>query len=256
MREIFPRGLFQPEGSYRFGQDALLLASWAALALKKRPQARMAAELGCGCGAAVLGLALACRNLSCLALEKDDALLAACERNARLLSLAGRVACARADFMQPDWCLPILHAKACCDLVLANPPWRRPGNGRKSASALRENALCAPEGTFEAFVDAALWLGRPDGLFCMILPARLLPDAVRALRQGFGLRRLLPLQARSGAPIRRLCLLARKGAADDLEILPPLALHASPCGSMPVSDAVSNGYTRQALDFCPWLEVE
>ena len=64
-RRLFPRGLEQPEGSLRFGADALLLAAFAArhveglsASVKSRQQGGLtAAELGCGCGAALLGLA-------------------------------------------------------------------------------------------------------------------------------------------------------------------------------------------------------
>ena len=57
-RALFPRGLHQPEDSYRFGADALLLAAFAAENLASLPGAapRKVAELGSGCGAALLGL--------------------------------------------------------------------------------------------------------------------------------------------------------------------------------------------------------
>lgn len=59
-RALFPRDLHQPEDSYRFGADALLLAAFAAQNLASLPEAapRKVAELGSGCGAALLGLCL------------------------------------------------------------------------------------------------------------------------------------------------------------------------------------------------------
>lgn len=59
-RALFPRGLHQPEDSYRFGADALLLAAFTAQNLASLPGAapRKVAELGSGCGAALLGLCL------------------------------------------------------------------------------------------------------------------------------------------------------------------------------------------------------
>ena len=53
--EIFPRGLKQPEGSFRFGQDALLLAALTARFCTRKDKV---VELGCGCGAALSGLLL------------------------------------------------------------------------------------------------------------------------------------------------------------------------------------------------------
>lgn len=59
-RARFPRGLHQPQDSYRFGADALLLAAFAAESLASLPGTapRQVAELGSGCGAALLGLCL------------------------------------------------------------------------------------------------------------------------------------------------------------------------------------------------------
>ena len=59
-RALFPRGLHQPQDSYRFGADALLLAAFAAESLASLPGTapRKMAELGSGCGAALLGLCL------------------------------------------------------------------------------------------------------------------------------------------------------------------------------------------------------
>lgn len=59
-RALFPRGLHQPQDSYRFGADALLLAAFAAESLTSLPGTapRKVVELGSGCGAALLGLCL------------------------------------------------------------------------------------------------------------------------------------------------------------------------------------------------------
>ena len=63
-RQFFPRGLQQPEGSLRFGADALLLAAFAARGVEGMNEARRkqltAADLGCGCGAALLGFLQGC----------------------------------------------------------------------------------------------------------------------------------------------------------------------------------------------------
>ena len=62
-RALFPRGLHQPQDSYRFGADALLLAAFAAESLASLPGTapRKVAELGRGCGAAQIGRA-SCRE--------------------------------------------------------------------------------------------------------------------------------------------------------------------------------------------------
>lgn len=73
-RQLFPRGLDQPEGSLRFGADALLLAAFAARHVENLNASRQAhltaAELGCGCGAALLGLSLCCVGITGLGLDR------------------------------------------------------------------------------------------------------------------------------------------------------------------------------------------
>lgn len=98
-RAHFPAGLEQPQGSLRFGADALLLAAFAARHLEQHsgppPQSQpvsqpvSVAELGSGCGAALLALVLRCPQVAGLGLEREEALVLAARRNAALLGLAG-----------------------------------------------------------------------------------------------------------------------------------------------------------------------
>lgn len=112
-RERFPRGLEQPEGSLRFGADALLLAAFAARHLppqksgpdecgpdkhlkKLRAGATstgltLVAELGCGCGAALLGLAMLRPEIRGLGLERENPLILAAKGNAARLGLSDRL---------------------------------------------------------------------------------------------------------------------------------------------------------------------
>ena len=82
-----PAGLEQPEGSLRFGADALLLAAFVTRHLEAKKHRYAAggslarspgltpvpvAELGSGCGAALLALALRCPQVAGLGLERED----------------------------------------------------------------------------------------------------------------------------------------------------------------------------------------
>ncbi len=148
----FPRGLLQPEGAYRFGLDALLLAAFAARTLRERAaggrasgkaRPRRVAELGTGCGAALLGVALRCPDARCLGLEREPALLRAAAANAQALGLADRVSFHMADLAAPAAWPGRLGEEGPQDLVLANPPWGLPGRGRPSPSRLREATLAS-----------------------------------------------------------------------------------------------------------------
>ena len=98
-RKRFPRGLEQPEGSLRFGADALLLAAFAALHLPPEKcaagaashRSTLVAELGCGCGAALLGLAMLRPQICGLGLERENPLVLAAESNASRLGLLDRL---------------------------------------------------------------------------------------------------------------------------------------------------------------------
>lgn len=312
-RALFPRGLHQPQDSYRFGADALLLAAFAAENLASLPGTapQKVAELGSGCGAALLGLCLrlpfgtaempehshqadslpcqcpgaqlsgapsaAVRGqlmeencgrgnkpfLHALGLEQDTALCAAATENARLLGLADIC-----RFQQGD--LADTHFLRDCGenafhLVLANPPYALAGSGRPSASARRDAALRGPapllpggthasrhrpgpqSGTTDplaVFCRAARRLLRHHGLFCCIFPAADLSRLLSTLeRERLGCRRLLPLCPRAGEFAKRVLVLARKDAAAQCRLEAPLPLHDG------------QGWSREALTFCPWLDA-
>ncbi|MEG2005461.1 MAG: hypothetical protein RR014_05430, partial [Bilophila sp.] len=102
-RARFPRGLEQPEGSFRFSMDALLLAAFAAqeqgafaaeeqgaFATQEKEDARPQttfADLGTGCG--VVGLALLLRQKGHgIGLDLDADLVLAAQRNAAHLGFS------------------------------------------------------------------------------------------------------------------------------------------------------------------------
>ncbi len=248
----YPRGLVQPQGAYRFGLEALLLAAFAAWVLRERRSAKRecaVAELGSGCGAALLGVALRAPTAECLGLEREPALVAAARANAEALGLSGRV-----RFIDADVAAPLPQEAARQDMVLANPPWGLEGSGRPSPSGMREQALRAettPGGdAFPIFCAAAARLLRHKGAFCCIVPASALTRICSALEgAGLGLRRVLPLRPHSGDAATRLLLLAQKGATAEPVLCSPLTLHGRGATSGP-------SWTRAALSFCPWLAQE
>ncbi|MBD5416887.1 MAG: N-6 DNA methylase [Desulfovibrio sp.] len=245
----YPRGLVQPQGAYRFGLEALLLAAFAAQILRERRSAKRecaVAELGSGCGAALLGVALHSPAAVCLGLEREAALVAAARANAGALGLSGRV-----RFLVADVAAPLPQDAGPHDMALANPPWGLGGSGRPSPSGMREQALRAestPGGdAFPIFCAAAQRLLRHKGAFCCIVPASALTRICAALEGArLGLRRVLPLRPHSGDAATRLLLLAQKGARAEPVLCSPLTLHCRGATS-------GSSWTRAALSFCPWL---
>jgi tRNA1Val (adenine37-N6)-methyltransferase len=243
-RERFPRGLKQPAGGMRFGMDALLLAAFAAACCgTSGKRAFSVAELGCGCGAALLGLALLRHGGKCCGLERDEALCVAAQDNASLLGLEERVSflhCDLADIARrPD------RFPARFDMVMANPPYGLSGQGRPSPLPRRESAL-RDSAALPVFCKAAATLLRHHGYFFCIFAANALPRLCAALGEAaFGLRRVVPVRTYRTAPALRVLVEARYGAAHDVCLEAPLTLHSK------VADTSS--WTPRALRFCPWL---
>ena len=273
-RKLFPRGLEQPQGSLRFGMDALLLAAFAARGVEGMNEVQrrqlMVAELGCGCGAALLALALRCETITGLGLEREAPLVQAAMANALHLGLTNRLWFAEADLADTSFLASLPGASGCkagsLDVVMANPPYSV--EGRPSPSHLRERAMRGVPGkedrtqVLAVFFKAAAALLRHKGYFFCIYDALALPLLSGALdAAGFGLRSLLPVRAHTSKPAMRVLVLARKNAAHQCAIETPLTLHAGKTTAgkfgrtqpalVQTTDAPR--WSAQALRFCPWL---
>jgi tRNA1(Val) A37 N6-methylase TrmN6 len=234
----FPCGLVQPEGSFRFSADALLLAAFA-----PGEDVRRAADLGTGCGVVAFGLALRFPALACTGIDKESVLIATARANAQALGLGQRVAFAQGDLADKALLARLGHES--CELVSANPPYRVSGTGRRISSGIRRKALEAPRNALADFTRAAGFLLRHHGRFACVLPPARLGDVFAALRSArLEPRRLRCVHPRSGAKAGLVLVEARKNARPDLAIETPLILHSSAGGEK---------FSPEALAFCPWL---
>lgn len=240
-RQAFPRGLAQPEGGFRFGADALLLACYAA----GLPGTRVL-DCGTGCGPAGLGLLLA-RNdaaTTVLGLDMDPDMVAAATANAARLGLAERFVARRLDLrdLRQDADL----AAESFDLVLANPPYRHPASGRRPTDAGRDAARFETDGGLAAFAAAAAYAVKNQGLFaCVYLAERLGHLMAVCAANRLEIKRLSPVAPRAGAPAGQILTLARKNARPGLRLDAPLALYEG--------HGHATRLTEAALAFCPFL---
>ncbi len=250
-RLLFPAGLAQPRGSFRFSADALLLAAFA-LRESEVSAAQTMLDLGCGCGVVAFAVLLRRPTLTAFGVDVQAPLVDAARQNARRLGLQERFT---ADVLD----LESENAKnlpaAAFDLVAANPPYYQAGRGRLPASEARRAALFAGPDALPAFMRAAKRALLPGGRFTMIYPAAKLPEALGALtRCELAATRLLPVVSRPGkAPLR--CLIAARhteevtkktpdAVAQEPRREPPLVLFRAGDGKE---------YSPQSLDFCPDL---
>lgn len=234
-REAFPCGLIQPEGSYRFGLEALLLAAYA---LKQAGKASTVAEPGCGCGAALLALALSGNFVSCAGFDIDGDLVNAATRNAHLLGLKDTTTFFKANVRD----LPSSYCGN-FDLVIANPPWWK---GRLPDKPLRQRALIREPDTIHAFSKCASQLLHERGRFCIIIPPGIFCELVECLQPlHLGLRRITAVSSFARMPAKRLLCMLQKGAASDPEFSSPLVLR--------LRTDTGSEWTEETKIFCPWI---
>lgn len=241
-RSYFPRGLSQPEGSFRFAEDALLLAAFALRECAPDSAAGAMVDLGCGCGVIGLACLLAEKGWSCLGVDVSAELVDAATANAALLSLGGRYLARVVDFADNE-AIEALPRKS-CSLAVANMPYRALGSGRLPQSEIRRRALFADDKTLDSFMRAARHVVAPGGTLALVYPwdarAALLEAATR---HGFSPRTLLPVNTADGRTTRVLVRVDACSARLAVQEAPPLVLRAEG----------SKEYTQEAETFCPWL---
>ncbi len=235
-RAVFPRGLEQPQGSYRFGTDALVLAQMTA----ELPLGEKASlcELGTGCGAAAFAVLIDRPGWIAVGLEKEESLCAAAVRNADALGLGRRFRPIRGDAGERSALLAARDALGgfaghgaggLFDAVFCNPPWKDPLSGRIPRGELRREALFAAPETIGIFFSAADRLLKVRGSLVAIAGSWRTADMLAALPDRLRPERLHFFLPHPGADAELTVLIARKNGRARLKVsastlLAPLAL--------------------------------
>jgi len=211
--------LYQNKEGYRFSVDALLLYSFVNM-----KHVHNAVDLGTGSGIVGLLLARKYTKARVLLVELQESLFRLAKKNTALNGLDDRVALTLADIkeiknqLQPQ----------SCDLVVSNPPFRKPATGRLSigeekAVARHELRIKLPE-----LVQSASYLLKGKGRFFMIFhPDRLLEvlDTFRA--SNLEPKRLRFVHNDTGAVSKIFLIEAVKDGRPGLKLEPPLFLYES-----------------------------
>jgi tRNA1Val (adenine37-N6)-methyltransferase len=208
----------QPEGGYRFSIDSVLLAGFAA------PHCRGdVLDLGTGCGVLLLLLSrLAPGMRSGTGVEIQQTLCAFAERNFRENGPEDLLRAIRADFRSEGTGV----AEGAFDLVVSNPPYGRPGRGRRNPHPEKEAARHGIHCSIPELLAAAARHMAPDGKFALILPQDRAPEVQDGLpREGIAVEETRRVHARRGAPPSRLLILLSRGGERPPRELPPLFLH-------------------------------
>jgi len=229
-RDAFPAGLEQPEGSFRFSADALLLARFTAE--QALPQGAALAELGAGCGVVSLAVLLDKPYWKSVGLERESALVEASVRNAAGLGLNEAFTPLCGDVTSRDALRHMrealgggvaeasgaLSGPPLFDTVMTNPPWRVEGAGRLPPSDMRSRALFGTAETFREFFNAADALLKSGGLLTVVAGAERTADLLTVLPKRLHPELLRFVFTRENAPAEFVLLLARKNGRGTLRV--------------------------------------
>ena len=207
----------QPCDGYRFSLDPLLLCDFAGIRAGER-----AIDLGTGSGVIPLVLARKMADASVVGVEFQEEMAALAERNVELNGLSERIGIVGADILSLRQRFPV----SSFDLVVANPPYRKPGTGRISPKAGRDVARHESTATLADFLDVAKYLVKPTGRIAFIYhPVRFMEFCAVAAAAKLALRRMRMVHGVSAAAARMVLLELCKGRRGDLALLPPLFVY-------------------------------
>jgi tRNA1Val (adenine37-N6)-methyltransferase len=212
--------IYQTRGGYRFGQDALLLATDLPAGLSESP---LIVDLGAAMGPVALSVASRLPAARVIAVERQASMLALLRANIEVNGLGQRVEALEADVREARAQLPAHVA----ELVLCNPPYFVAGSHLASQHGERAAARHELHGVLEDFVAAAFHLLRPGGWLKLVAPPIRLPAVMAAprVRGDLQLVSMRCLHDRSDRPAYLVEYLMRRGGAHALEIRPPLIIH-------------------------------
>lgn len=164
--------LYQRKNGYRFSLDALLLYSFVRLRSAER-----IADLGAGSG--IIGILLAKKYpaASVKLIELQEGLFRLASKNVAMNGLGGRVDVLKCDIRK-------LPRDLCgFDLVVSNPPFRKPLSGRLSIDRERALARHEMELSLTELVRAASGLLKNKGRFAVIYHPARLPELINELKR-------------------------------------------------------------------------
>jgi len=209
--------VYQNKQGYRFSIDALLLSSFVNMR-----HAENIADLGTGSG--IIGLLLARKypGAKVLLVELQKSLYALAERNIVLNNMEERVEVLLADIKDmKETAQPRSY-----DLVVSNPPFRKPATGCLSLG--EEKAVARHELKLELadLAEAASHLLKARGRFCMIFHPERLFEVIDKLR----INRLEPKRIRFvhndiNAVSKILLIEAVKDGRAGIKVEPPLFMY-------------------------------
>jgi len=204
--------LIQSAKGYRFSIDAVLLAQF--VTVKPRD---VVVDLGSGCGIISLLLLLEKPVARVVAMEIQGNLADQTVRNAALNGVADRMGVLLADLRQVPFRKPV------ADVVVCNPPFRRPGSGRVNPDRQRAIARHEIMASLNDILSAANAVLKPRGRVALIYPAgRLVELLVRMRAFDFEPKRLQVVYPSMEEESKLVLVEGARGGKGGVKVLPPL----------------------------------
>ena len=207
-RFVYDDALFHP------GTDTFLLSSLPRL----KPGLRVC-DLGCGTG--LVGLLLLQRQpeLQVCGVEIQEEAARLAEKAAAENGLTDRLTICQWDLRDIRSRFPT----GGFDLVVCNPPYYPPASGALAQDTARRAARSEVACTLEDICQAAAYLLRWGGSFCLVHKPERLTDLLCALRAaGLEPKRVQPVRHNAESPVSLLLLEAKRGGRPGLTLLPEL----------------------------------
>jgi tRNA1Val (adenine37-N6)-methyltransferase len=206
--------IIQPRHGYRFSVDPLLLADFAGVKEKES-----VADLGTGCGIIPLLLTRIQPTAQVTAVEFQDSMADIARRNVAINELSENIDIVPADVATLRSRFPVSNF----DLVVSNPPYRRPETGKVSPRSGRDGARHETTATLADFLASAKYLVKESGRICFIYhTCRLAELITQASLQKLAVLRLRMVHGTINAPARMFLVELMKGRTGELKVEPPL----------------------------------
>ena len=208
----------QERAGYRFSIDAVLLAHHAAPGSEDR-----IIDLGTGCG--IIALIMAFRNpgIKIYAVELQDELVELAISNVKANRLQNRISVLGTDMkkIKPD------HVEGPVDLIVSNPPFRRPGSGKLNPDDQRAVARHEIKANLHDIIDAARRTLKMAGRLVTIYTAERTVDILHQMRtEGIEPKHIRMIHSQSSSDAKLVVVEGLKGGKPGLKIAPPLIIYA------------------------------
>lgn len=209
----------QNPAGYRFSVDAILLAAYA------RPRAdERVLDLGTGCGIIPLILAYRHPNITVFGIEIQEELACLARSNVKANNLQNRVRifCRDMRELKPD----LIGGPV--DLVVCNPPYRKPESGRLNPDRQRAIARHELKVTLTDVLQTAKCVLRTAGRFVAIYTAERVADLFVQMRaHGIEPKSMRTIHGQPAAEAKLILVSGTKGARAGNRLDPPLIIHDS-----------------------------